>query len=129
MSNAADRIRASATKARTVAAPKKPATPQQPEPKGPSEPATADNATPKHHDATPVSRPAQVIAPLQRSIRKNVDLSPDQNDRLADWQRSAARELGVARVTAQEVLVALVEKMLSDPNLGQQIKQEIHARR
>ena len=128
MSNAADRIRASATKARTASVPKQPETTRQPEPADPIEPPAAPKATTKPA-ATPVIRSTQVIAPLQRSIRKNVDLSPDQNDRLADWQRAAARELGVARVTAQEVLVALVEKMLSDPSLGQQIKQEIHARR
>nr|EJI98639.1 hypothetical protein JVH1_3895 [Rhodococcus sp. JVH1] len=74
----------------------------------------------------PAVRAVPVIAPRQKDIRKNVDLSPDQNDRLGDWQRAAARELGVARVTAQDVLVALVERLLADPDLSEQVKKDLH---
>ncbi|KSU68315.1 hypothetical protein G8767_27995 [Rhodococcus sp. IC4_135] len=74
-------------------------------------------------------REQNVVPPLQRSVRKNVDLSPDQNDRLGDWQRAAARDLGVARVTAQEILVVLVERLLADETLSNRVKRDVLARR
>ena len=37
------------------------------------------------------------------------------------WQREAVDRLGVARVTGQEVLTALIEQLLADPKLAVQI--------
>ncbi|MDI9940396.1 hypothetical protein QM806_34030 [Rhodococcus sp. IEGM 1351] len=121
MTSAADRIRASAERARRPVA-------AQPQPEEEQEPVVAAPAARVHEDKPRKAavRAVPVIAPRQKDIRKNVDLSPDQNDRLGDWQRAAARELGVARVTAQDVLVALVEKLLADPDLSEQIKKDLH---
>ncbi|MFC9356529.1 hypothetical protein ACFTZB_08095 [Rhodococcus sp. NPDC057014] len=120
MTSAADRIRAGAARARVHPV-------EQPQPGEEQE--SAATAPAKVQDEThrnPAVRAVPVIAPRQKDIRKNVDLSPDQNDRLGDWQRAAARELGVARVTAQDVLVALVERLLADPDLSEQVKKDLH---
>jgi hypothetical protein len=61
--------------------------------------------------------------------RRTVDLSPAQHRALDIWQRDAADRLGVARVTGQEVLSALVDQLLSDPKLSAQITRTIRARR
>ncbi|KZS81813.1 hypothetical protein [Mycobacterium persicum] len=61
--------------------------------------------------------------------RRTVDLSPAQHRALDIWQREAADRLGVARVTGQEVLVALVDQLLSDPKLSAQITRTIRSRR
>ena len=121
MTSAADKIRASAERARMQVA-------TQPQPGEEHEPVAAAPATRVQEEKPrkPAVRAVPVIAPRQKDIRKNVDLSPDQNDRLGDWQRAAARELGVARVTAQDVLVALVERLLADPDLSEQVKKDLH---
>ena len=45
------------------------------------------------------------------------------------WQREAADRMGVARVTGQEVLTALIDQLLIDPQLSTQITRAIQARR
>jgi hypothetical protein len=61
--------------------------------------------------------------------RRTVDLSAATHRALDIWQREAADRLGLARVTGQEVLSALVEQLLNDPKLSAQITRSIHARR
>ena len=65
---------------------------------------------------------------VQRT-RRTVDLAPAQHRALDIWQREAADRLGLARVTGQEVLAALVDQLLSDPKLAAQIIHTIRARR
>ncbi len=91
MTSAADKVRASAERARMQVA-------AQPQPGEEQEPVAAPPATRVREEEPrkPAVRAVPVIPPRQKDIRKNVDLSPDQNDRLGDWQRAAARELGVA---------------------------------
>ncbi|MBM4600342.1 hypothetical protein GS440_19130 [Rhodococcus hoagii] len=64
--------------------------------------------------------------PRLRPVRKNVDLSPVLNRHLGDWQRDTALDLGLARVTAQEVLTELIHELLEDPALGERIKQRVY---
>jgi hypothetical protein len=61
--------------------------------------------------------------------RRTVDLTPATHRALDIWQRQAADRLGVARVTGQEVLCALIDQLLSDPKLAAQITRTIHDRR
>lgn len=122
MSAAADRIRANAERAQNAV--KKAPEPVAQEPSELKQP-----VAPTEPQSRPRVREQNTVPPLQRSVRKNVDLSPDQNDRLGDWQRAAARDLGVARVTAQEILVVLVERLLADPALSSQVKREVLSRR
>ena len=122
MSNAKDRIRASAERAQSAAKRGPEPTPGVTDER--EQPVAVEDA-----QAAPRKREQNVVPPLQRSVRKNVDLSPDQNDRLGDWQRAAARDLGVARVTAQEILVVLVERLLADETLSNRVKRDVLARR
>jgi hypothetical protein len=61
--------------------------------------------------------------------RRTVDLSPGQHRALDIWQREAADRLGVARITGQEVLTALIDQLLNDPRLSAQIIRTLDARR
>ena len=61
--------------------------------------------------------------------RRTVDLSAATHRALDIWQREAADRLGVARVTGQEVLTALIDQLLVDPKLTAQITRAIKDRR
>ncbi len=71
--------------------------------------------------------------PAQRTrdqrTRRTVDLSLATHRALDIWQQKAADQLGVARVTGQEVFTALIEQLLTDPKLSAQITRAIQARR
>lgn len=57
--------------------------------------------------------------------RRTVDLSPATHRALDIWQREAADRLGLARVTGQEVLTALIDQLLNDPKLSVQVIRSI----
>ena len=61
--------------------------------------------------------------------RRTVDLSPATHRALDIWQRDAADRLGLARVTGQEVICALIEQLLSDPKLSAEVTRTIRERR
>lgn len=58
-------------------------------------------------------------------MRRTVDLPAATHRALDIWQREAADRLGVARVTGQEVLTALIDQLLGDPKLAAQITRAI----
>ena len=99
--------------------------------------ADADRSRTHHAAGTPLT-PSIAAAPTDafaigrtRSprTRRTVDLSPGQHRALDIWQREAADRLGLARVTGQEVLTALIDQLLSDPRLSAQIIRSLQARR
>jgi hypothetical protein len=110
MSSANDRIKADAERSRTHGAGATPLTP-------------AVAAAPTEPVAIGRTRVQQ------SSVRRTVDLSPAQHRALDIWQREAADRLGLARVTGQEVLAALIDQLLSDPKVSAQITRIIRARR
>lgn len=116
MATAADRIKANAERLRQKA----PA-------KSTNSVASADQ--PAADTPAPAPRPATAKAVRQKNVRRTVDLSPATHRALDGWQSSVAGRLGLARVTGQEVLSALVERLLSDDELAEQITQEIAANR
>jgi hypothetical protein len=61
--------------------------------------------------------------------RRTVDLPAATHRALDIWQREAADRLGVARVTGQEVLTALIDQLLADPKLAAQVTRAIQERR
>lgn len=67
---------------------------------------------------TPASRRKVVRAD---AVRVTVDLAPTQHRALQTWTADAAETLGRARVTKQDVLTALVARLLDDPGLADQI--------
>ena len=75
------------------------------------------------------TEPVAIGAVRSSRTRRTVDLSAGQHRALDIWQREAADRLGVARVTGQEVFVALVDQLLSDPRLSARITSVIKTRR
>jgi len=115
MSTAADRIKANAERLRAKTPPVKP----EPCSESPSSAAVA---------AAPASlTPATVVR--QKSVRRTVDLSPSAHRGLDNWQRGTADRLGLARVTGQDVLAALVDRLLVDGELAEKIVRAIAAQR
>lgn len=60
-----------------------------------------------------------------KPVRATVDLSADQHARLRAWCGETAVEFGRARVTTQEVLRALVERLLRDEALAETIRGDL----
>lgn len=88
--------------------------------------------------ASPDTGPTEALKNLRQSLdqrtrdqrtRRTIDLSLATHRALDIWQRDAADRLGVARVTGQEVLTALIDQLLTDPKLSAQITHSIQARR
>lgn len=92
---------------------------------------------PSHQGFRQPSQPAQASADRRASdqagrgqrTRRTVDLPASTHRALDIWQREAADRLGVARVTGQEVLTALIDQLLVDPKLAAQIVRAIESRR
>ncbi len=95
---------------------------------------------PAHHGFRQPSQPAQRAAnPADQRTsdqsgrgqrtRRTVDLPASTHRALDIWQREAADRLGVARVTGQEVLIALIDQLLVDSKLTAQITRAIESRR
>ncbi len=61
----------------------------------------------------------------QKPVRKTVDLPPERNTQLANWCTESAQQLGVARVTSQDVLAALVARLLADPALTRVLRTDL----
>lgn len=106
--NAADHIKADAGRSRRYAAAAAPLTPSV---------------------AAAPTQPVVIGRTRSARTRRTVDLSPAQHRALDIWQREAADRLGLARVTGQEVLAALVDQLLADPKLSAQITRTIRAQR
>jgi hypothetical protein len=93
-------------------------------------------ATPAAHANTtaPTERLVSVRQKLDHAVRgqrtrRTVDLSPATHRALDIWQREAADRLGLARVTGQEVICALIEQLLTDPRLSAEVTRTIRDRR
>ena len=60
-----------------------------------------------------------------KPVRATVDLSPGQHARLRAWCGETAVEFGRARVTTQDVLRALVDRLLIDEALAAAIRDDL----
>jgi hypothetical protein len=60
-----------------------------------------------------------------KPVRATVDLSPGQHAALRAWCGQTAVEFGRARVTTQDVLRALVDRLLSDEALAAAIRDDL----
>ena len=78
-------------------------------------------------DAAEDEQPARQRVATERSkpVRRSVDLSPTQHSQLAAWCSATAVELGASRITGRDVFVALVDRLLSDPDLARQIRADL----
>lgn len=68
----------------------------------------------------------RVPAPLVKPVRVTVDLPPAQHHALQNWLNETAAALGRSRLTKQEVLTALVGRLLTDETLAHRITTDIH---
>jgi hypothetical protein len=73
-------------------------------------------------DAPPDSALRKLAA---KPVRATVDLSPSQHARLKAWCAETAVGFGQARVTTQDVLRALVERLLGDEALAASIRDDL----
>lgn len=95
--------------------------------KAPAQPTVKPESSEPAPARTPPPAPAPVVR--QKTVRRTVDLSPTAHRGLDNWQRDTADRLGLARVTGQEVLTALVHRLLTDPELAEQIVRSIEGQR
>lgn len=76
--------------------------------------------------ASPEDRPTPRLATTRvKPVRRTVDLPPTRHAALTEWCGETAVELGVARVTGQDVLAALVRRLLTDETLRRKIKADL----
>ncbi|MDQ4094089.1 MAG: hypothetical protein M3143_12040 [Actinomycetota bacterium] len=64
-------------------------------------------------------------SPRTKPIRRSVDLSPAHHARLTQWCAETADMIGTARVTGQDVIRALVARLLMDKALAQRIRADL----
>ena len=114
MTTAADKIKANAERLRQ---------------KTPAKSAAAAEPAAESPSTARPARPSGGAVVRQKNVRRTVDLSPSAHRALDGWQSVVAERLGLARVTGQEVLAALVDRLLSDDELGEQVTQAIAANR
>jgi hypothetical protein len=72
------------------------------------------------------ARPAPTAAAVHtKPVRSTVDLPPVQHAALKSWCGETAVEIGRSRVTTQDVLRALVARLLTDETLARKIRHDI----
>lgn len=60
-----------------------------------------------------------------KPVRRSVDLSPAQHVKLTQWCAEAADLIGTPRVTGQDVIRALVARLLMDEALARRIRADL----
>lgn len=73
------------------------------------------------------SGPERAAVPRARAklVRRTVDLAPTHHGQLQAWCAETAVELGVARVTGQDVIRALVVRLLTDETMARRIRADL----
>lgn len=77
---------------------------------------------------TASSQPTGEPGPPARApkpVRLTVDLTPDQHAQLQRWCLDAAPHVGQPRVAGQQVLRALISRLLTDEGLARQITADL----
>jgi hypothetical protein len=70
---------------------------------------------PQHLDSADSGKP----------VRRSVDLSPAYHAKLTQWCVETADVIGTARVTGQDVIRALVARLLMDESLARRIRDDL----
>jgi hypothetical protein len=94
---------------------------------------SADHATARASKAVPQHRSGE-LAPQHlhwadsdrtKPVRRSVDLSPTYHVKLTQWCAETAGIIGTARVTGQDVIRALVARLLMDESLARKIRDDL----
>lgn len=112
MSSQADKLKA---KAQRIAAKKDAARPS-------TEKAQREERTAEDRERALAPRTA---TPHAKPIRSTVDLAPARHAALKAWCGETAVEIGRSRVTTQDVLRALVGRLLTDETLARKIRADL----
>ena len=60
-----------------------------------------------------------------KPVRRSVDLSPTYHAKLTRWCAETADLIGTPRVTGQDVIRALVARLLMDENIARKIRADL----
>jgi hypothetical protein len=71
--------------------------------------------------------PVTVSPPLARSVRSTLDLNPTMHRDLQVWITESSTVLGRARLTKQDVLTALVARLLADKAFAASIINDLRS--
>lgn len=75
-------------------------------------------------DAPSTPRPAVEQVPT-KPVRITLDLAPNLYDSFGDWNRRAARQIGVGRITGAETLRVLLRRLLADDQLAASVLDDL----
>lgn len=62
---------------------------------------------------------------MTKAVRQTVDLTASQHATLVAWCGETARQLDRARVTKQDVLATLVQRLLTDETLARKVRADL----
>lgn len=69
---------------------------------------------------------AAAIEPVStKPVRITLDLAPTLYDSFGDWNRQAARQMGVGRITGADTLRVLLRRLLADEQLAAEVLADL----
>ena len=86
---------------------------------------SADRAAARARGPQPAKHLHWADSGRTKPVRRSVDLSPTYHIRLTQWCAETADTIGTARVTGQDVIRALVARLLMDETLARKIRADL----
>ena len=86
---------------------------------------SADHASAPTRGAQPAKHLHWADSGRTKPVRRSVDLSPTYHIKLTQWCAETADVIGTARVTGQDVIRALVARLLMGESLARKIRADL----